>query len=419
MNWKGKRMRILVFSVAALLALLFAGVSALYQTNYRGWWDLLSGTDDPDAGPVPAIELPNAFPALKFDLPLWFGHAGDGSGEVYVVEQDGRIWRFKNERAVTERTLFFDITERMPSRRARHNEEGLLALAFHPNFKENRFVYVNYSQLAGNGKPRRGVTSRFTVDPDSGNVALKSERIILEVEQPWGNHNGCDLHFGADGYLYLSFGDGGSAGDPRNVSQNLNSLLGSVLRIDVDKRDEGKPYAIPKDNPFVGREDALPEIWAYGLRNVWRMAFDPETGLLWGADVGQVTKEEVNIIEKGGNYGWRAREGTTDFRADEVKEGMLDPIIDYGRQDGISITGGFVYRGKQHAALQGVYIYADYGTGRFWGLRYDHESRRLLSNQLITHSQRFAPSSFGIDADGEVYAVSHRQGTIHRIVPKE
>jgi glucose/arabinose dehydrogenase len=415
MSGKDKRMRI-ILGVVLVAATAAAGGSWLVKLNPGAWVDQLTSADDPEAGPVPAIELVNAFPELKFELPLWFGHAGDGSGNVYVVEQDGRIWRFKNDAAAKERTLVLDLSERVPSRRKRHNEEGLLALVFHPKFKSNGLIYVNYSQLKDERKPRRGVLSRFKVG-ESGTVALDTEEILLEVEQPWGNHNGCDLHFGADGYLYATFGDGGAAADPHNAAQNLKSHLGKVLRIDVDRKDEGKPYAIPKDNPFVDK-DALPEIWAYGLRNVWRMSFDAETGLLWGGDVGQNAWEEIDIIEKGGNYGWRAREGKHDFRQQEVKEGMIDPVIDYPRDKGISVTGGWVYRGKKHDALNGVYFYADYGSGRYWGLRYDAKERKLLSNQMLLHSRRSFPSSFGVDADGEVYVCAHQQGVIYRIQPK-
>ncbi len=405
-------MRILIG--AAVIAALATGGVWLVRYNPGAWLDHVTGTEEPEAGVVPAIELVNAFEALKFDLPLWFGHAGDGSGEVYVIEQEGRIWRFKNDPEVKERTLFLDISDRIPRRR--HNEEGLLALAFHPDFKNNRLFFVNYSQHATGGKPRRGVTSRFKVD-ETGKADLTSERIVLEVEQPWGNHNGCDLHFGPDGYLYASFGDGGAAGDPRNVSQDLNSLLGTVLRIDINRSENGKRYGIPEDNPFVGK-DAAPEIWAWGLRNVWRMSFDAKTGLLWGGDVGQNRWEEIDIIEKGKNYGWRAREGAHDFMAEEVKPGMVDPVVDYPRRDGISVTGGWVYRGSRHEALQGVYFYADYGSGRYWGLRYDATERKLLSNQLLLHKPGSAPSSFGVDAQGELYVCNHRDGLIYRIQPK-
>jgi glucose/arabinose dehydrogenase len=365
---------------------------------------------EPTGGEV--IRLVNAFQHLSFERPLFFCHAGDDSGLVYVVEQPGRIWRFPNDQEARERELFLDISARIPARR--HNEEGLLALAFHPKFKDNGLFFINYSQHRQGDKPRRGVLSSFKTG-ENGLADLDSERVLLEVEQPWGNHNGCMLEFGPDGFLYASFGDGGSAGDPRNDAQNLSTLLGTILRLDVDREQDGLPYAIPPDNPFVGREGARPEIWAWGLRNVWRMAFDRETGLLWAGDVGQVAREEVNIITRGGNYGWRAREGFIPYKEEETKPGMIDPIVDYGRHLGISITGGYVYRGSRYPSLRGVYLYADYGSGRIWGLQYDVEQQRLVENRLLAHYPRAAISSFGQDAQGELYVCGHLPGVIYRV----
>ena len=368
----------------------------------------------PDPGPLPAIEFENAFPKLSFALPLYLCADGADDELVYVVEQDGKIWRFKNDAATDKKDLFLDISERIPRRR--HNEEGLLALAFHPKFKENGFFFVNYSQHEGGGKKRRGVTSRFTWDRKKDSVDPASEKIILEVEQPYGNHNGCTLLFGTDGYLYASFGDGGAANDPHGHGQNLGTLLATVLRFDIDKEEKGKPYAIPGDNPFVDKAGAAPEIWAYGLRNVWRMSFDRETGLLWGGDVGQNAYEEIDIIVKGGNYGWNTREGLHAFRGGEKADDMIDPVIDYGRDMGLSVTGGYVYRGAMQAGLKGLYVYADYGTGRVWGLEYDHENKKTKAHELLGHFPRATISSFGEDAKGELFACGHRNGTIYRVV---
>ena len=371
----------------------------------------------PDAGPIPAVDLVNAFPKLEFDLPLYLCDDGVNEDLLYVVEQEGIIWRFKNDETTSEKTKFFDIADRIPRRR--HNEEGLLALAFHPKFEDNGWFYVNYSQFAGGGKQRRGVTSRFTWDEESKSVSMRSEKIILEVDQPWGNHNGCTLLFDKDGYLYLTFGDGGSAGDPHGHGQDLGTLLATVLRIDINKEEDGKAYAIPEDNPFVDTPGARGEIWAYGLRNVWRMSFDRKTGHLWGGDVGQNAYEEIDLIVKGGNYGWNKREGKHAYRGGEKTRGMLDPVVEYGRDQGISVTGGYVYRGEKQKGLQGVYLYADYGTGRTWGLTYDYDSARLTGVQLLGHFPRATISSFGEDSKGELYACGHRPGIIYRVVAKE
>jgi glucose/arabinose dehydrogenase len=368
----------------------------------------------PDPGPLPAIELENAFPKLGFAQPLYLCADGADDELVYVVEQGGKIWRFKNDTATDKKDLFLDISERIP--RHRHNEEGLLALAFHPKFKENGWFFVNYSQHEGGGKKRRGVTSRFTWDRKKDSVDPASEKIILEVEQPYGNHNGCTLLFGTDGFLYASFGDGGAANDPHGHGQNLGTLLATVLRIDIDKEEKGRPYAIPKDNPFVDKAGAAPEIWAYGLRNVWRMSFDRETGALWGGDVGQNAYEEIDVIVKGGNYGWNTREGLHAFRGGEKADDMIDPVIDYGRDMGLSVTGGYVYRGAMQAGLKGLYVYADYGTGRVWGLEYDHENKKTKAQELLGHFPRATISSFGEDAKGELFACGHRNGTIYRVV---
>lgn len=369
----------------------------------------------PDPGPLPAIELENAFPKLEFELPVFFCWDGADEKLAYVVEQDGRIWRFKNDAKTEEKTEFFDIADRMPSRRARNNEEGLLALAFHPKFKENGFFFVNYNMHEGGGKKRRSVTSRFTWDSKKDAVDMASEKIILEIDQPYGNHKGCMLVFGTDGFLYATFGDGGYAGDPHGHGQNLGTLLAKCLRIDVDKEENGKAYAIPKDNPFVDTAGALPEIWAYGLRNLWRMSFDRENGTLWGGDVGQNALEEIDIITKGGNYGWNKREGTQAFQRGEKTDDMIDPVAEYGRDMGLSVTGGYVYRGKLQEKLKGIYVYADYGTGRTWGLDYDYKTGKVKSIELLGHFPRATISSFGEDAEGELYACGHRVNTIYRV----
>ena len=404
-----------VIAIGVIGLCIAAGLLAVAQHFGRldPLLDMLSSADEPEPGPLPALKLVDAFPKLEFRLPLWFGHDGTGSGWLYVCEQDGRIWRFKKEGESKE--LFLDLSAKIPGIRQRHNEEGLLALAFHPKFKQNRFFYIHYSLLKNESKPRRGVTSRFTALPEGGVADPDSERILFEVEQPWGNHNGCTLIFGKDGYLYSSFGDGGAGGDPLNSGQRMDTRLGKVLRMDVDKPDGNQPWSVPRDNPFVGRAGVKPEIWAWGLRNVWRMAFDAETGLLWGGDVGQVSYEEIDIIEKGGNYGWRKREGFHPYGGGSKTDEMIDPVIDYDRSQGISVTGGVVYRGKAIEALKGAYLYADYGSGRLWGLSYDVKEKRLTNHQLLLHARNSSISSFGEDPEGEVYVCGHLRKKIWRL----
>ncbi|MCA8914283.1 MAG: PQQ-dependent sugar dehydrogenase [Planctomycetes bacterium] len=365
---------------------------------------------------LPSIELESAFPKLSFELPVFLCADGADSELLYVVEQNGEIVRFKNDPATDAKDTFLDIRERIPG--DRHNEEGLLALAFHPRFKDNGYFFICYSQHAGGGKSRRGVISRFTWDKKKDSVDQKSEKIILEVDEPFGNHNGCTLLFGTDGYLYASFGDGGAANDPHRNGQDRGTLLATILRIDIDNEQKGKAYAIPKDNPFAETAGAAPEIWAFGLRNVWRMSFDREKGTLWAGDVGQNSYEEIDIIEKGGNYGWNKREATHAFQRGAKSGDMIDPVAEYGRDMGISITGGYVYRGTKQKSLVGIYLYGDYGTGRIWGLDYDLEKKTVKANEVLGQFPRATISSFGEDADGELFVCGHRVGAIYRVVVK-
>jgi glucose/arabinose dehydrogenase len=358
------------------------------------------------ASTLPAISLSPAYPQLTFVRPVLLTHAGDGTNRVFVVEQIGRIRVFENSSGAEETKTFLDIRAKVLSPPRGNNEEGLLALAFHPKYKENGRFFVYYS-AAG---PRRGVLSEFTVSESDPDVAdASSEKVILEVEQPYGNHNGSSINFGPDGMLYYSLGDGGWANDPHGNGQNLGTLLGTIMRIDIDSQSDGKPYAIPNDNPFVDRQGARGEIWAYGLRNVWRMAFDPNTGDLWAADVGQNAWEEVDLITKGGNYGWNLREGAHPFEdGTPTTEPMIDPVVEYPRNQGMSITGGYVYRGKAIPGLEGAYIYGDYVTGRIWGLR--HEDGKLSEHREILRSdERKYIASFGEDRDGEMYICAFDQ----------
>lgn len=361
---------------------------------------------------LPAIKLERAFPKVEFTKPVAMV-LQPGSEWFHVVEQLGKIYRIKNDDKSEVKELVLDLSKRIPIRR-RNNEEGLLALRFHPKFAKNGYAFVYYSMHKGDGKPRRGVISRFTFKEDKFDV--KSEKIILEVKQPYGNHNGCEILFGSDGFLYASIGDGGAANDPHEHGQNKNTLLASIIRIDVDSEADGKAYSIPKDNPFVDDKNARGEVWAYGLRNVWRMSFDAETGLFWAGDVGQNGYEEVDIIVKGGNYGWNKREGAHAFSGGKKTAEMIDPVAEYPRRDGLSVVGGYVYRGGKYPAMSGVYFYADFYTGKVWGLRYDAKNKKVVDNEMLAQFKRVYISSFALDADNELFAVNFG-GNIHRVVP--
>lgn len=370
---------------------------------------------EPIDGTLP-LKVELAFPELQWNgwqpedadgrpqqfRPIVLTNAADGSNRIFVGEQKGTIYSFDNNPAVTKSNVFLDIFDRVVYK-DNENEEGLLGFAFHPQYKKNGQLFVYYTSKKT--KPHTSVVSRFKVSPDNPNVALPaSEEVLLEIPQPFWNHNGGTLAFGPDGYLYIGLGDGGAGNDPLDQAQNVNTLLGSILRIDVDHHDSGKKYAIPKDNPFVGKENAQPEIYAYGLRNIWRMSFDRKTGTLWCADVGQNLWEEINLITKGGNYGWNLREGMHPFglKASGPRPDLIEPIWEYDHQIGASITGGVVYRGKKLPELVGKYIYADYVTGKVWALKYDEAAKKVISNEAIP-TDKLPIISFGEDEEGEVY----------------
>jgi glucose/arabinose dehydrogenase len=337
--------------------------------------------------------------------PIVLTHAGDGSDRVFVATQHGVIHVFPNDQQATQSRIFLDIQNRVKYHDDT-NEEGFLGLAFHPQFKKNGEFFVFYTVR----KPElTNVLCRYRLRNDDPNRAdPDSEEELLRVEHRFWNHDGGTVCFGPDGYLYLVLGDGGSANDPDRNGQNLKTLLGKILRIDVDHKDPGKKYAIPKDNPFVGRPDARPEIWAYGVRNPWRISFDRETGVLWAADVGQNLYEEIDLITKGGNYGWNLREGLHPFGSEGVgpRKDLIDPIWEYHHDVGKSITGGFVYRGHRLRELRGHYLYADYVSGKIWALRYDPDRKRVVANRPIP--DRALPiMSFGEDEKGDAYLMTY------------
>lgn len=425
----------------------------------------------PEAPPLGDYGSEHAFPNLRFNRPLWIGTAPGDPDTIFVIEQGGTIYAFDDNQqvAANQRSEFLDIDASRAG-----NEEGLLGLAFHPNYAENGRFFVYYSGAGGQcaGAARCSIISEFRrearrrADPDS-------ERIVLRFSQPFSNHNGGDMHFGPDGYLYISVGDGGSGGDPLNSGQTPTTLLGSVLRIDIDDPpppqmggggggedicgntcqydddgdcDDGGPnsdfslceygsdcidcgprpdngnavdlraFRVPPDNPFADGEGGDPAVWAWGIRNIWRMAFDPSTGVLWAGDVGQNAFEEIDKIEGPGNFGWKLLEGNECYRANNCPcPGCIGPVHVYPHAQGRSVTGGHVYRGQRLPALWGRYLFADFVSGRVWALQ-ERDGQAPQVTQLTSINQ---PSSFGYDANGRTYVLSFGNQSIHRLVRRQ
>lgn len=361
--------------------LALQGVPAFPNLKWEGW----EGVDD-DGKPQPL-------------RPMVVTHANDNSGRIFVATQRGVLHSFKNDPSAKQTKVFLDISDKVQPWKD-DNEEGLLGMAFHPNFRQNGEVYVYYSSAK---EPRTSIVSRFRVSKDDPNQADPAEVVVIMIPQPYSNHNGGAICFGHDGYLYIALGDGGGRNDPHEHGQNLKTWMGSVLRIDVNKKSGGNNYAIPADNPFVSMKDAKPEIYAYGFRNIWRMSVDRKTGAIWIGDVGQDLWEEVDILRRGGNYGWSSREGTHGFEKRlPVGSEPVEPVWEYDHQVGKSITGGFVYRGSRLDELKGAYLYADFITGKIWALKYDQASGQVKENLSIA-STGIPVLSFGEDENGEVY----------------
>jgi len=375
-------------------------------------------TGTPGLPPVYDYDLEVAFPNLFFDNAVDLQNAGDGSDRLFVVERAGRIRVFVNVDSVATTKTFLDITSGAASDGL---EKGLLGLAFHPDYAANGQFFVYYTPISV-GVVR---VARYTVsasNPDSADAT--SEAILLDIPHSRSNHNGGQIAFGADGYLYASVGDGGGGGDPDDNGQNRATLLGAILRLDVDSSDMGN-YGIPTDNPFEGNTSGYrEEIYAFGLRNPWRFSFDHVTGRLWVGDVGQRRFEEINVVESGKNYGWDCREGAHDYGTGPSDPGapsvvcpspdMIDPVWEYGRSLGNSVTGGHVYRGTSVTSLVGVYIYADYATGRVWTLEYNGTAPSI-SEEIV--AAPFRVSSFGVDEARELYLLQFEDsGNIHRLI---
>ena len=355
------------------------------------------------------MELERVFADLRFSSSLHLTHAGDGSNRLFVVERSGTVRAFE-ESNPTETNVFIDLRDRV---RTPSGETGLLSIAFHPRHRMNGLFYVFYT--TGDLVTRVTEFSVHSDDPLRGDPA--SERILLDVDQPAGNHNGGQIAFGLDGYLYIGLGDGGGSDDVFNNGQDPTTLLGAILRIDVDGREGDLAYAIPSDNPFDGRQGRRREIWAWGLRNPWRFGFDRLTGQLWAGDVGQNDWEEVNLIERGGNYGWNTMEGAHCFDppAGCDSSNLVGPVYAYDHSVGRSVTGGHVYRGPRLVRLQGTYIYGDFVNKQVWGLR--HQPDGQVENKLLALSPS-SIASFGESEEGEVYIVGF-DGAIYRLVERD
>lgn len=392
-----------------LIALLLAGIisgapSCQKSADKPAQENPDNGINEPAPGKDP--ELVQAFPGLRFQRPVDLTAPTDGTNRIFVVEQEGLISVFENNENVENKTLFLDIKSRVDDN---NNEEGLLGLAFHPDYKNNGYFYVNYTVSSS-----ETVISRFKVSASDPNKADPgSELILLRFDQPYGNHNGGQVAFGPDGYLYISTGDGGSGGDPKRNGQNPKTLLGAILRIDVDNPAANKNYGIPADNPFADGQNGRPEVYAFGLRNPWRFSFDKETGRLWVGDVGQNAYEEIDIVEKGKNYGWNQMEGLHTYNSGQNSSDYVAPVLEIPQSTGDkSITGGYVYRGEASPDLTGQYIFADYVSGRIYGLKEQPDGSFQNKTLLDT---RLNISSFGLDENRELYLCAF-DGKIYKLV---
>jgi glucose/arabinose dehydrogenase len=379
-------------------------------------------------GQVTEINISLATVASGFTSPVGMATPGDGSGRIFVFEQGGKVKIVKN--GAINKVPFLDLSSRLDGLNIAYSEKGLLGMAFHPEFKKNGRFFVYYS--APDNLPKfdhKSIVAEYKVSLTDADKASTEETIIMEIFQPESNHNGGNLVFGPDGYLYIGTGDGGGANDEHGTignGQDLNSLLGKILRIDVD---QAKPYAIPEDNPFKGKQNHRPEIFAYGLRNPWRFSFDDVTGKLFCGDVGQNKYEEINIIEKGGNYGWRIMEGyhcfNPSFNCD--KTGLKLPITEYDHETGISVCGGYMYRGMSFPSLHGYYFFGDW-SGKLFSLKRTPENTwdRIEVNVNKTGKNEIDGkiNSMGVDDKGDVYVITQKMfgpksvtGVLMKIIP--
>ncbi len=419
--------------LACVLAVLGWGAAAAQKSERRAFgldkrvpWTTSKVKGSPE--PPPPYRTEPAFPKLRFDEPLDLTYA-PGTNRLFVAERWGKVWSFVNEPGTGKADLALHLEGK--DKTGKPVKQVIYAFTIHPKYAENHYVYVTWiPDPEHEGLPSGSRVSRFTARGDPPVLDRASEKVIFEW--PNGGHNGGCLRFGPDGMLYLGTGDGSGIADQLQIGQDLGSVLSKILRIDVDHPDAGKGYGIPKDNPYVGRGGARPEVWAYGLRQPWRFSFDRETGESWCGEVGQDLWEMVYKIEKGGNYGWSVQEGSHPFRP-ERKKGptpILPPLFEHGHEAFRSLTGGFVYHGKRLKELEGYYVYGDFDTGRIWGYHEQHAKdvevkskegwERHKAATLISHHElartTYRIVSWGEDADGELYFLDFTGGKIYRLV---
>jgi glucose/arabinose dehydrogenase len=390
-------------SILLITAVLTALVTALFGCG--GGSTSTTPTPVPPPGPL-VLALTPVVSGLT--TPVDVQNAHDGSGRLFVVEQQGVIRIVSNASLLP--TPFLDLTSLVDF----GGEKGLLGLAFHPNYSQNRRFFVNYDRVV-TGQMQTVIAEFQTSATNPNQADPASERILFTVDQPFPNHKGGQLAFGPDGFLYIGLGDGGSGGDPLGNGQNLQTLLGKMLRIDVDHTSPGLQYAIPPDNPFVNGA-GRGEIWAYGLRNPWRFSFDPANGRLFVGDVGQDRFEEIDILQKAGNFGWNIMEGMHCFNPMTGcnMNGLILPIAEYDHSQGDAVIGGYVYRGSVISQLVGTYLFSDFGTGTVWSLT-ENPPGTWTRAQLLSTGKNI--SSFGRDEAGEFYLLDY-SGTLLRIVAK-
>lgn len=381
---------LLISFFSSVLALLFAFI---YTNN-----------------PEPSIHLKLRLVSRGFTSPVGMGSPKDGTNRLFIIEQRGKIKIIKNGMVLSN--PFLDISSKLDHLNIGYSEKGLLGLAFHPDYKSNGRFFVYYSAPCSEKEyDHKSILAEYSVASSNPDIAGTHEEVLMEILEPESNHNGGCIQFGKDGYLYIGVGDGGGGGDEHGAignGQNLNTLLGKILRIDVDSK---RPYAIPTDNPFIGRNDVKAEIYAYGLRNPWRFSFDRVTGRLYCGDVGQNQWEETDIIEKGRNYGWRVMEGTHCYNPSSGCKtvGLALPVNEYSHETGISICGGYMYRGLKFPSLHGYYIFGDW-NGKLFYLKQEKNFSWIRGEIMLDDSNSNDTdaklNSLGEDENGEVYLIA-------------